>query len=614
MEAWHAGPAPMAAAPAGAHPVLTIGGTAQTGTIGVSGEVDRFAVQLTGGQRYHFELASKAGGLRDSELVLRNGSGSKISSDVGGTKAGAAEIDFVPTTSGSYYLDAQGGGGSKGGYQLQGWLDDFANHSGTSALLAANGSSQAGAIQYGHDADHFRIELEAGTAYQFEARAASGSQVQPALRLLTASGETLAGVADAGSKAQTSYLSATGGTYYVAVSASSSAIGDYTVRATPIADDFAASTATLGTVKPNGPAVTGQLERSGDIDWMQVTLQAGTAYVFSVEGSGSKGAALDTLLQVRSAGGKALASNDDAPGSKNGGSQLSFVAPSSGTYYLDVSSDAGQTGAYTVTATATATATTDDYPASPATAGVAIVGGTATNGSIERAGDADWLRVDLHEGILYDFQLAAGSGSKNNPGLAAPALQLRTPDGSTVYGAGEGSKAKLGYVAPADGTYYLVAQARDGVSTGSYGLTAAATPDDLPSSRATTGLVQVNGGGSKARIDAPADTDFFRVELVAGTTYQFALAGTGGAGSLVDTTLRLLGPDGALLAANDDSGSKNGSSALTFQAPSTGNYYLEASGDGQLVGGYQLSASVAAQSVGLTGLAHPDLDLATTWA
>ena len=111
VRAWQPGPAPTAGARAGAHPVLTIGGTAQAGTIGVSGEVDRFVVQLIGGQRYHFELGSEAGGLRDSKLVLRNGSGSKITSDVGGSKAGAAEIDFVPATSGTYYLDAQSGNG-----------------------------------------------------------------------------------------------------------------------------------------------------------------------------------------------------------------------------------------------------------------------------------------------------------------------------------------------------------------------------------------------------------------------------------------------------------------------------------------------------------------------
>ena len=561
-----------------------------TGQIEAVGEIDHWRVTLKAGTTYTFDMRSGTAGT-DPLLRLRNADGSLVAeNDDAGSKNGPAGLAFTPTKTGTYYVDASFDNGTTGGYELRASADDYSGDNTTTGRLLADGSRQTGIIQYGADADRFKVVLEAGTAYQFEARATQGG-LQPMVSLYAADGSALGGALNAGGgKAQYTYVPASSGTYYVSVASTGATIGDYDVRATPIADDYAANTRTLGTVTPNGSAVSGTLERSGDIDYLKVSLTAGKSYVFSVQGSGSKGSVLDTFLRLRGADGRVLASDDDGAGTKNGGSQISFQAPTSGAYYLDISSDALQTGAYSVLAT------TDDYPAGSNTTGVVTVGGAPSNGSIECPGDVDWLRIDLRAGVLYDFNMEAASGSKGSaPGLSQPDLVLRAPDGSKAYGQGNGSKDQLSYVARTDGTYYLVAQARDGVSTGAYTLKASAVADDLPSSTGTKASVQVNGAGSKGRINAPADTDFFKVQLAAGTTYKFDLAGTDGEGWLVDTYLRLLAADGSTeLAANDDGGSKNGSSSLSFKATASGTYYLEASGDGTHVGGYTLSAVTVA--------------------
>ena len=63
----------------------------------------------------------------------------------------------------------------------------------------------------------------------------------------------------------------------------------------------------------------------------------------------------------------------------------------------------------------------DDYAATTATTGRVTVGGTATTGNIESAGDRDWFAVDVTAGSTYTFSLSAsgaGVGTLLDAGLA----------------------------------------------------------------------------------------------------------------------------------------------------------------------------------------------------
>jgi phospholipase/lecithinase/hemolysin len=97
-----------------------------------------------------------------------------------------------------------------------------------------------------------------------------------------------------------------------------------------------------------------------------------------------------------------------------------------------------------------------------------------------------------------------------------------------------------------------------------------------------------------ATIGAPGEIDRVTVSLVAGTTYTLEMLGVsslGTVGSLGDPNLRILGPGGALIGANDDSGA-GFDATLTFTAATTGNYTLELSAIGSLTGSYSLQGAV----------------------
>lgn len=616
----HSGPGDDHPDTTGDNTVVAISGPEQTGDIGVAGDIDRFRVELSAGTSYRFELrTSGSKGIGYRELALLSSSGSQIATGTGGgSKEGDARISYTATTSGTYYLDAMGRNGSTGKYAVVAiqtsttpitpqpdpvTTDDYPATSGTSGVVVPNGAAAQGQLESVSDVDYFKVVLEANTTYSFSLQG-SGALQDTYLRLRAEDGRVLASDDDgSGTKnggSRISFTAPSSGTYYVDVSSDVNQRGAYALQAqrtstTPVTpqpdpvttDDYPATNNTAGIVVPNGTGAQGQLERVGDVDYFKVVLEANAAYTFSLQGAG--GGLQDTVLRLHAEDGRVLASDDDGSGTKNGASKISFTAPASGTYYLDVSSDASQNGAYSLSAAM------DDYPASPVTAGFLTVDGAATRGVLESPRDADWLRFDVRGGVLYQLDIEGAPSNTGGTALAAPGLSLRTPDGNTVNNGGKAGVERMSFVAPADGTYYVNVEASDRSATGTYAVKATTLPDDHPSSTATTGVVQVNGGATTGRIDAGADVDYFKVQLAAGTWYSFDLAGTDGPGSLVDTFLRLRGPDGTELASNDDIniGSKNSSSALRFQAQASGTYYLEASGDGKLVGGYKLSAYTA---------------------
>lgn len=93
-----------------------------------------------------------------------------------------------------------------------------------------------------------------------------------------------------------------------------------------------------------------------------------------------------------------------------------------------------------------------------------------------------------------------------------------------------------------------------------------------------TGTTYTLGVGETAQghVGVLGDSDWYRVNLVAGHTYTFALAGEGATtNKLQDPCLYVRNNAGGLLVSNDDSGPGSYSSP-TYTAASTGTYYLDA--------------------------------------
>ncbi|MCX5961609.1 MAG: PPC domain-containing protein, partial [Cyanobacteria bacterium] len=93
---------------------------------------------------------------------------------------------------------------------------------------------------------------------------------------------------------------------------------------------------------------------------------------------------------------------------------------------------------------------------------------------------------------------------------------------------------------------------------------------DYAGNATTTGVVNI-GGAISGTINFGGDTDWFRVNLVAGTTYEFRQNLT----TLGDPFLTLFNSSSVAIASNDNSGG-NRNSLITYTAGYTGTYYLGA--------------------------------------
>lgn len=123
-----------------------------------------------------------------------------------------------------------------------------------------------------------------------------------------------------------------------------------------LANDYAASTSTTGTVAVGGSR-TGIIEAAGDVDWLSVSLTAGATYQIDVRGAASNGGTLtDPFLALRNANGALLVDDDDSGTGLD--SQLTYTPTASGTYYIAASAYSTSTGTYTVAVTSTAGAST----------------------------------------------------------------------------------------------------------------------------------------------------------------------------------------------------------------------------------------------------------------
>src|SRR5512138_530107 len=113
---------------------------------------------------------------------------------------------------------------------------------------------------------------------------------------------------------------------------------------------------------------------------------------------------------------------------------------------------------------------------------------------------------------------------------------------------------------------------------------------DAAASTSTTYNLGV-GQSAQGTIASLGDHDWYRINLVAGQTYSFALIGTG-TNSLYDTYLNLRNSAGTIITFDDDDG-PGYSSSITFTATTGGTYYLDAGAYGDTsVGQYGISASL----------------------
>lgn len=119
--------------------------------------------------------------------------------------------------------------------------------------------------------------------------------------------------------------------------------------------------------------------------------------------------------------------------------------------------------------------------------------------------------------------------------------------------------------------------------------------DDYANSLNDTGAVLplLNSGDSNiAIIETIGDNDLFKINLITGTAYSFAVKGMdSNDGTLADPYLTIIDNTGTVIATDDDSGIYNNALLKDFVAPNTGIYYLSASGNNASTGSYTITAT-----------------------
>ncbi|MCA3364964.1 MAG: S8 family serine peptidase [Roseomonas sp.] len=128
------------------------------------------------------------------------------------------------------------------------------------------------------------------------------------------------------------------------------------------------------------------------------------------------------------------------------------------------------------------------------------------------------------------------------------------------------------------------------------------TPMDLIAGNTATTATLSAGALQVSGVDFAGDQDWFRLTLTAGWRYSFAMDAT--TGSSLDAYLRLLATTGQQLAFNDDAVGND--SRLSFQAITSGTYYLSAQGFAATTGSYSLTMTAVEADRVLNGTSAND--------
>jgi Ca2+-binding RTX toxin-like protein len=242
------------------------------------------------------------------------------------------------------------------------------------------------------------------------------------------------------------------------------------------------------------------------------------------------------------------------------------------------------------------TAQVDTIPADPTTTAVIDPSSTVSSiqsGYVNTPGDADWYRMNVVAGTRYTIILNGYSSSAGGPALPSPTVRVFDAAGQLIGSdvSLNGTSAAYQLTATTTGVVYVSAEGTNG-TTGRYGTMVIATeaplPDAVPGDVTTIASIAL-GGSVTGRIETAGDKDWFRINLTAGTVYDFSLSALSGAA--FDTLLQVRDASGSLVVQNDDSGFGT-DSRLTFAPTTSGVYYLSAGGWESSTGQYRLSASL----------------------
>ena len=339
------------------HPGSVAVGGSTTGRLADIGQRDWIAVNLTANRAYEVTVT----GLSQSALVEigtaggLSGDGTSAVAVAGantGGKATTQDLYFMPSASGTYYIDVSDGhGAAPENYTVAvaAVAADYTDNATHPGSLAVGGNTSGRLANVGQH-DWIAVSLTANHAYELTVNGLTQfSSVELAgANALSGDGAIAAAIpaTDAGLGKTTTrnlyFMPSATGTYYVDISDSfASTPENYTVAVAAVAADYTDNASHPGSVAVGG-STTGTLANAGQHDWIAVSLTANQGYEVTVNGLTE----FDTV-EIGTAGGlssdgtSAFAVGAASTGGKATTQSLYFMPSASGIYYIDVSDNSG---------------------------------------------------------------------------------------------------------------------------------------------------------------------------------------------------------------------------------------------------------------------------------
>jgi len=356
------------------------------------------------------------------------------------------------------------------------------------------------------------------------------------------------------------------GTYWISVmSASGGGTGTYgfsvsSIVVGPTNDACTSSQSTSPCIVSTSASFSGQMAAAREIDFIRASTSAGQSY--SV---GLTGAMADDLLIVvrRSATSSGDAGSFVAQNYGSGAIQTSvtFTATESATWLQVYSLSGSRTGAYTLSLVPAAPPTTDCANTRSSTCTIAASG--ATSGTIDTAGDLDYLALTVTSGRAYTIERTGGTLSSANTLIVV----RNSSDGFIAqnYAAGVTSST-MSFTPTSSGTFWVVVSSISSSATGTYTLSVSSTApvtDDCASTTSTSCGMSV-GGANTGSLERSGDIDYYALSVTAGQAYT--VSRSGGTLAFTDVTVTIRNSTGSLIIQNTGSSS--------FTAASSGTSYV----------------------------------------
>ncbi|MGD9632966.1 MAG: S8 family serine peptidase [Pirellulales bacterium] len=428
-----------------------------SGEIEVPFDTDWFLFDAVAGA--HYQIATVLGTLSDSVVRIIDGSGFyEVARDDDSGPGLASLIDWVAPYSGAFYIEVAGSNWRFGSYQLSLTVSDDHGNNGTTATRISDPTTESGIIEQFGDVDWFSFTAYAGVSYHFETYL--GDLADSVLRVYGTDKQTVLAYDDDagfGLASLVDWVAPSTGIYFVEVSGfSDSYRGSYNLQI--VGDDDYGDNARNAAYTFIPSTIPGRIERANDVDWFAVNMDVGLTYRFEV----LLDSLPDSVIRLYAGDGVTELAFDDEGGT-NHGSLLEYTPASYGLFYLEVAGYGLSNGSYSLRLSIR-----DDHGDNSGEA-TPIAVPTSLVANIDRAADTDWFSFQAVAGNSYRFETSLIT-------LHDSVMSLMNTDGVTPLAfdddSGPGLASLINWIAPADGTYYVLVASYSSIGTGTYQLNA----------------------------------------------------------------------------------------------------------------------------------------------